>query len=372
MLKVLLYPGGGTGVGNTVRLLRVALMLRAIRDDVECLEIVANPYARRIWKGQSPKLKYIRELSALTQGSRKNEELLYQSTRRLTAIISEYEPDVFITSRFSGLRGELVQIYPLLKELSCRVVIGWRDVLQADDPVSVVNEYVDQVVVFGTETLKRYLPLHTLPMKLRAGLKFVGYVPPVDRTSIYERAAPPHSRLRILCQVGGGVDGGCVIDLCKSAVGKMISSGVSRRIVLEISRGLLSVSNSSGGSSKLEDYIHSRRWCSLTEALYSSYDLQLSMAGYNTCVEAAYFGVPSIFVPRREDDDDEQLIRARFFCQRFSHMFMCDPHLALKHDNSLVELIEHVLATSPNTIDGYRTSLFARPEDLTPIIGSQN
>jgi hypothetical protein len=44
-------------------------------------------------------------------------------------------------------------------------------------------------------------------------------------------------------------------------------------------------------------------------------DLVISMAGYNSCVEAAVGGVPTVVAPRVDEQDQEQAIRARLFAQ---------------------------------------------------------
>jgi predicted glycosyltransferase len=354
-------------------------MLQQRCEHVEVLEIVANPYGRSLWRGRRPHLKFLPELAALTTwnvapkgGRLDRKQLTKLSAQRIAAVVEDFRPKVFITSRFAGVAGELLDVYPILKGLSSRIIVGWRDILSSDDPIDLLDEYVDQVVVFGLERYKQYLPLNQLPRRLRRGVRFVGYIPPLDRfcpAPVTRVRLGNRNAVRILCQVGGGVDGATVIRSCVAAVEDLSSLDKERKVELEIARGILSPSNAEGFStSELRGCVRSARWRQLNQSRYSSYDLQVAMAGYNTCVEAAFFKVPSILLPRQDHADKEQVLRANLFSSCFKNIFAYGRDSPVPPNNSLTQLIQDIIATSAEKYEQNQSTFFANARDLASNI----
>lgn len=242
--------------------------------------------------------------------------------RSLQAALGTFRPDVLIVDKLPrGVLGELDDTLAELRSVgSTAIVLGLRDVLDAPGAIrtewsrtaneAVIARYYDAVWVYGDPSIYDPVREYGFGPSVSSKLAFTGYLDPRFRTSAWPATETglPDSRDRrlVLCQVGGGQDGGRLAEAFARAkfppemhgvilTGPFMPEAARRRLEhLAAARADLGVVG----------------FTSRPEGLLQSADRVVAMGGYNTVCEALSLRKPLLVVPRVRPRC-EQLIRAQ-------------------------------------------------------------
>jgi predicted glycosyltransferase len=296
MTRVVLYPGGRTGVGNAVRLTRLARHIRNLDPRFEFIVLTGHPELR-VLSNVDLKVICLEPLQQLLRvpgivPASVRERIGHELLRR----IQELRPDLVLASRLSGYAGELVEAAKIARP-RLPLMVGWRDIITDPetltwdryDVAQLYEELVIRVVTFGSRLTSQHLPMDLLSCRLKRSFEFLGYIRK-PRGSHLSR--PAH----VICQVGGGRDGEALVDAFRTASGRLMETGST--LLFQSSDGVFGAG---------------RDWREFGEPSPEFCKTLISMGGYNSCVEAAQFGVSSLIFPAIRDADDEQATRADVF-----------------------------------------------------------
>lgn len=325
--RLLMYAAGVAGVGQTRRAIRLEEYVRSAFGAASALVVTSVPDAAELF-GVCPGTlvaspAVIDLVTAVRTGVPGNPAA---AAAALLSLASEFEPDVFVTTTHAGVAGELRPLLQRLGQDGCRRVLALRDVYW---PSRFVEEFerlstidFDGVVVGGPPETSAWTPAGLLDGALGSRVRFAGYLRPIEAT-----IEPFTSSPLVRCQVGGGRDGyalaAAVIELAPELQARQphlrlqVSTGpymsARNRHYLSVAVGAADV--------VIEPWITDPFG---SDPAHERPALVVSMAGYNACVEAAWFGTPTILCPRRRADDSEQEIRARLFEERFENITVVD------------------------------------------------
>lgn len=364
-LRVALYSHDALGLGHMRRNLLIAeslsrmplapsvLLLAGSRyivdfhvpDGVDCLTL---PSFTKKGRG-----RYVSGRLAMTADGLR---ALRAST--LAAALTEFRPDLLIVDKVPlGVLGELE---PTLAKLRAggrtKCVLGLRDILDDPDAVraewcrggyeAAIRDYYDDVWIYGDPAVYDALAEYGFGSDFAAKATFTGYLDPLDR-ALREASQPADlgdkdgSRPLILCQLGGGQDGGQLAE----AFAQAEYPGGARGLILtgpQLSQRRRSrLSRIARSRSDLDVIGFSPR----AGALLQRAGQVVSMGGYNSLCEALSLGKPTLVVPRVRPRA-EQLLRAR----RFSEL-------------GLLEMV-HPDLLSPHTLSEWMEREPLRPVDV--------
>jgi predicted glycosyltransferase len=244
---------------------------------------------------------------------------------------------VFLTSHYDGAIGELSSVYPSLRAIGCTILLGLRDIYDFEQDIdewkaefyNILDRYIDKVLVFGSSRTCKFLPIPYMPKRHQSSIAFVGYIPPTPLTTRALRAGSATRKLledipsviRVLCQSGGGFDGEDVITKCIDAVRWLVLNR-GANVELDISLGPFMKREHKARILAKSNYpfIRTGNFLIRDPEHLLTYSIEIAMAGYNTCVEASYYGLPTVLIPRDYPDDKEQMNRAYFFAPNFSNI----------------------------------------------------
>ena len=330
--RFLFYSHDGVGLGHTRRNLAIAralsrlspgspVLLATSADEVERLGVPANvdllrlPAVRKIENGRY-------ESRRLTLPW---EEIRAVRSRLLAAAVESFRPAVLLADKHPlGAGGELEEALEVARTSGSRAVLGLRDIL--DDPAAVraewatsaisarIPDYYDRVLVYGQPGVGIPVREYGLPDEIQRMTFFCGYVfGPSEESSCTEASGYVSSAGRpgplVLATAGGGEDG---FQLLESFI-QAAASARWRAIVVagpqcgEDDRRLLSTLAADAG-------VAFRTFVPGLAALFSKVDALVCMGGYNTLVEAAAAGTPTVCVPRVRPRR-EQLLRGQAFAR---------------------------------------------------------
>jgi predicted glycosyltransferase len=135
-----------------------------------------------------------------------------------------FDPDIFIVDKEPlGLRGEIKDTLPLLRERGTRLVLGLRDVL--DEPALLAPEWArknvvpslrnlyDEIWIYGLPQICDPLAGITLPASVRRKIVYTGYLRRRISQPVLAHPPPPITRRPyLLVTTGGGGDGEGLIE----------------------------------------------------------------------------------------------------------------------------------------------------------------
>ena len=242
----------------------------------------------------------------------------------LASALEAFEPDVLIADKVP--RGALGELVPALESLraagNCRCVLGLRDVL--DDPETVrrewreaasdeaIRRYYDAVWVYGDPAICDPVREYDFASDVAAKLRYSGYldqrlrlgeVPPGVEDPV-AKLGLPEGRL-VLCQLGGGQDGG---ELAQAFVRAELPDGnigvllTGPYLPAEVRDRVKEVAADRPRLRVLETFAEPG-W------LLRRADRVIAMGGYNTVCEVLSFEKRALIVPRIHPRR-EQWIRA--------------------------------------------------------------
>jgi predicted glycosyltransferase len=340
--RFLFYSHDGFGLGHARRNLAVADALTEL--DPRATVLVATSAEEAESLGVPPRvdilrLPGLRKLGNDRYGSRRlrvsSEDFAAVRGNLLGAAVESFRPAVLLADKHPlGPGGELLPALEATRRVGARAALGLRDIL--DDPVAVASEWgargvfeqiarhYDRVLVYGQPDILDPVREYDFPRAVADMTYFCGYVfRPAHRTPWMEGGLGGPERGErtpplVLATAGGGEDGFALLTTFIAAVAErpweaMIVSGPQC---------------DPGRAERLrwlaeEAGVAFHRFVPSLSASFRSLDALVCMGGYNTLIEAAASGVPTVCVPRVRPRR-EQLLRAREFA-RFGLVTLIEP-----------------------------------------------
>jgi predicted glycosyltransferase len=341
--RFLLYSHDGLGLGHVRRNLAIAGAITEVAPLASVLLATSAEEAEKL--GIPPgvdvlKLPGIRKLGNERYAPRRlrvsSSNFAVVRAKLLAAAVESFRPSVLLADKHPlGPGGELRLALEVARTTGARTVLGLRDIL--DDAVAVAREwggtgvfeqiaqYYDRVLVYGQADVFDPVREYGFPNPVANMTHFCGYVfRPGKRISLMDNGLeglgpPPRTRPVVLATAGGGEDGFDLLGTFIEAVAErpwdaiVVSGPQCDPARAERLRGLAA-----------EARVPFHRFVRGLSAVFGSLDALVCMGGYNTLIEAAASGVPTVCVPRVRPRR-EQLLRAREFA-RFGLLRLLEPH----------------------------------------------
>jgi predicted glycosyltransferase len=269
--------------------------------------------------------------------------------RLALAAADEFRPDVAIVDKTPrGLGDELVPTLEALRETSCRIVLGLRDVedgaeavrRQWDEPVrDALARYYDAVLVYGPDWAPDALDAlgwADLPLPVH----HVGYV---GRPSAATPAGdlPEHY---VLVTAGGGADGYRLLATSLEAIA-LQPLGRTTLLVTGPLMPAADVERLRARAAGLDARVDEFR--SDMDAVIARAGAVVSMAGYNTVAELLRARRPALLVPR-DRPSQEQLVRAQLVAGAGLAAVLPPAELTAKR---LRRALDELLVAAPPEVD---------------------
>src|SRR5919106_774943 len=340
--RVLLYSHDGLGLGHVRRNLAIAGAITEVAPLASVLLATSAEEAEKL--GIPPgvdvlKLPGLRKLGNERYAPRRlrvsSSNFAAVRAKLLAAAVESFRPSVLLADKHPlGPGGELRLALEVARTTGARTVLGLRDIL--DDAVAVAREwgaagifeqiahYFDRVLVYGQADVFDPVRKYRFPNPVANMTHFCGYVfRSGKRTSLMDDGLEgldraPRIRPVVLATAGGGEDGFELLGTFIEAVAARpwdaiaVSGPQCDPVRAERLRGLAS-----------EAGVPFHRFVPGLSAAFGSLDALVCMGGYNTLIEAAASGVPTVCVPRVRPRR-EQLLRAREFA-RFGLLKLLQP-----------------------------------------------
>ena len=359
-MRFLFYSHDGFGLGHTRRHLAVATALAEQAPGAAILLATGAEEPTRLGLPRQVeilKLPGLRKDANETYSARRLrvsvKEIRALRSALLLSAVKAFLPSVVLVDKHPfGASGEFKAGLHALRKAGGRAVLGLRDILDAPAQVllewkkvrDLISAHYDRVLVYGDRAVFDPVTSYSFPKDLAERTRFSGYVFSPENPRVlenFEWPFPPRrgrARPVVLATCGGGEDGFRTLEVfMRSSAGapwQAVAIAGPMAPDAELAR-LEGVATQTG--------VTFRHFVPHLSALFGSVDALVCMGGYNTLVEAAALGVPTVCVPRIHPRV-EQLMRAEAF-QRLGLLQVCHPD-QLAPDR-LRGHIEDVLRISP-------------------------
>ncbi|MBI1747022.1 MAG: UDP-glucosyltransferase [Acidobacteria bacterium] len=294
-MRVIFYAVNGLGIGHLTRLLAIARRLRRRAADAEILFLTSSEADHLIYQEGFPAIKFPSKTIRAEVGLKKR-TFLETCMPVAWNVISSFRPDVIVVDTFP--QGSLQELIPVLHWSPKMVFVFREQKLErvADPEFQQLLRYYDHILVPHAEG-------EFDPQCVGIPLTFTGPILIRDREELLVRREVrrqlelPDNRRIVYCTFGGGGDEHA------RRVFQWVHHTLSARkdcfLVTAngpLSRGLTAMSQD-----------NAQLFYFPAMELFPAFDVAISAAGYNTCNELLYAGVPSIFIPFERDLDDQTL-----------------------------------------------------------------
>jgi predicted glycosyltransferase len=327
--RVLLYSHDSFGLGHFRRNLAIARALVEQSPQVNVLMVSGSPCATQFslpdrcdvvklpTVGKCARGRYVpRNLSISLENT------LDLRRQLIDAAYRSFDPDAIIVDHQpTGLAGEALPMVRAARSVGKLTVFGMRDIVDAAEVVErdwstpecreALERDYSQIAVYGDQDLFDAVDEYSVLRPLRDKISSVGYVAtPVDRTS--PRPVPTLEQ-QVLLTVGGGEDGAERVEAYVEALDLAPVDWQSEIVLGPLMkesrvRGCLAMVDRSRYASSIRV---SRFHPDLPRLMRQS-DVIVSMAGYNSCVEALRSRRPTILMPRDKVRHEQRIRAARF------------------------------------------------------------
>jgi predicted glycosyltransferase len=324
-MRYFLYSHDGFGLGHTRRHLAIARALTRIDSEASVLLASGSREADRF--GLPPRVELLK-LPALRKVRNGHyvsrslpippEDLLSLRSHLLCASIESYRPSVVLADKHPfGVCGEFRPALECARSSGARAVLGLRDIL--DEPAVVRREWehqreqipalFDVVLVYGARNVFDPVAKYEFGPAVAARTRFCGYVlnEPDDSALPEELFDETDSRPLVVATAGGGEDGFALLQTFLQA-----SSDAPWRALVFAGPMMPDAHFSALNTSAANGQVALHRFVPNLHRLFRAADVLVCMGGYNTLVEAAAAGVPTVCVPRITPRR-EQAMRANAF-----------------------------------------------------------
>ena len=317
--KVVLYAVGRAGIGHAIRARRLAEhLVRGATGRVEAVVVTGHVDAGRLL-GEGPQVTVRvpeETVRLLEQAARASItwDAVRGARKALAEVLEEIKPDVVVSTSPNGLAGEFGEAMARL-HTGCRTVLALRDIYHPPrhpETYAGLGERFDEIVIGAPRELSRWTP----PKVLDSGVppaNYLGYLSPLELVAATGNVV----RAPVLrCQIGGGRDGAEMVESVIAAFAAVRPADKQ----LDVSVGPLFPCQALERLRRhAVDGLHISTWSPIDQGVAQP-EAVISMAGYNSSVEAACTGVPTLLWPRHDNSDREQEIRAAQFARRFANI----------------------------------------------------
>lgn len=370
-LRVLMYSHNGFGLGHLKRTTNIAARFVKEVPTSSVLMLVGSPAGVSFPLPPGVDFVKVPSIIKLDSGVWRPRSLHIgrEMAKALRASMIQKAAEIFMPNLFlvdyipTGVWGELLPTLQMLKEREhpAKVVLGLRDILDApdvtrelwrqEDAYEALKTYYDCVFIYGCEEIFDTASQYGLSGALARKVKYCGYL-------CSEEACKPNEQMRDELQIkkdkfivvtgGGGYDAYPMMRTCMEAFQRLGAAVPYEAIVIA---GPLMEDEQREWLRKQAEGLPVRvlRYAEDHLGFLNAADLVISMAGYNTLLEAVRLRKRVLVVPR-EGPSVEQRIRAEMFSR-----------LGLVHAIPPEELSPSVLAQAIGR------NLDTRPVPLLPL-----
>ena len=332
-MRFLFYSHDGLGLGHTRRNLAIAAALTELAPEASVLLATGADYVIRLGlPGHVDILKLpgLRKVANNEYSSRHLRipvpEIRSLRAELLLTAIKSYSPSVVLVDKHPfGASGEFKTGLETLRRIGGRAVLGLRDIL--DEPQCVLEEwrphkiqqriedFYEEVLIYGQRSVFDPISAYEFPEKLAQRTRFCGYVANKERPEDlgdFKLPFPPRDdRVRpvVLATAGGGEDGFALLEtFIRAAVGAPWQGVVVTGPMMPDAKFNPLKRLAAASDVKIQNFVPH------LSGLLWSVDAVVCMGGYNTLVETASRGVPTVCVPRVAPRS-EQMLRASAFAR---------------------------------------------------------
>ncbi|WP_338012338.1 glycosyltransferase family protein [Polycladidibacter stylochi] len=324
--RILIYSHDTFGLGHLRRCRTIAHALVASREDLSVLIISGSPIIGRFEFRSRVDFVRIPGVIKLRGGDYTSMSLPLgiDETVKIRASIIEhtakiFTPDMMIVDKEPlGLRGEIQPSLSYLKQRGTKLVLGLRDVM--DDPnilreewqrknaLPALEEYYDQLWVYGPSYMTNPLQGIEMPKSVREKIRYTGYLRR-SRIKLAQNIEKPFGETPfILVSPGGGGDGAELVDWVIRAYESQSAPLFPALIVLGPFLPQAQAEAFKERAARLRD-VEIIRFTSNLEQYMQASTAVVGMGGYNTFCEILSYDKPALLVPRIQPRR-EQAIRA--------------------------------------------------------------
>jgi predicted glycosyltransferase len=355
------YSHDTYGLGHLKRTLMLAGFLRARMPALSQLIVTGSPLAHRFQF--PPGADYIKLPSVVKVGAEHYEArslplpfgtVRHLRSEMLLSAARHFRPDALIVDNVpAGLKGELLPVLRSLRDSSCRLVLGLRDVVDEaewvrqawdrDGIYELLDELYDLILVYGRRDIFDIVHEYGFSPEAAAKTRFVGYLRPAlarrDAVQIRAELGVGEDDRLVLVMAGGGGDG---FDLLRAALEAIQLEGRPGFQFLLLGGPLMPAEHRRQvlGLAGRQEGVHYLDFVDDAASYVAAADVVVSMGGYNSVCELLSLRKPAIVVPR-VFPRREQLIRAQALADRgFLRVIHPDelrPERLLEEMNRLVD-----------------------------------
>jgi len=370
-MRVLFYSHDGLGLGHTRRHFAVAAALAEQSPHSAILLATGSEDACRYGL---PRQVEILKLPGLRKDANENyssrrlhvsvNEIRSLRSALLSSAVRAFEPEVVLVDKHPfGASGEFKDGLETLRRRGGRAVLGLRDILDHPRQVRMdwskvqqqIPHYYDKVLVYGERDVFDPVVAYDFSPTLAQRTAFCGYVFQKESGVALENFDWPfpkrHERTRpvVLATTGGGEDGFRLLSTFIRA-----AAGAPWQSVVVAGPMMPDAELNEVERTCAEHSVAFRHYVPHLSALFPSVDALVCMGGYNTLVEAAALGVPTVCVPRVKPRL-EQLLRAEAF-ERLGLLQVCHPD-ELKPQSLQAKIKSTLLVPRPRLHQKARSTL---------------
>ena len=326
--RILIYSHDTYGLGHFRRCLKIAHETRALAPNASILLITGSPLAHQF--AVPGGVDFVKLPSVIKTGNEEYRprslsisihEIVSMRSRIIRETALAFHPDVVLVDHAPlGLRNEALPTLESLHEQSSRpaMILGLRDIIDEPDRVidswnranmyNTIDRLFDRVVIYGQESVYDTCGTYAFPATLAEKTSYAGFISGSRGTVEQRRVTEKASRPIVLVTVGGGEDGGQIVNSYIEMIRAHIDSIDFDSIVL--AGPLLSEARVGEIRSMAVDLpIEVHHFVPDMTSLLAGSDLVISMGGYNAVSEIMAHAKRALLVPR-EWPRREQLIRA--------------------------------------------------------------
>jgi predicted glycosyltransferase len=324
--RVLFYCQAVFGVGHYVR---SRAIVNALHNFEVCFvfggtlpEGLARPQCAQFVLLPALQMDEITKVVMAGEAAQEMEKLKGERKNKLLEWQQNFRPDIIIIELFPFGRHKFAfELLPLLEQVrrqspQTKIVCSLRDILVSKrDPVQfeketlrIVRQYFDLVLVHSDPDWQLLDATFTSAPQIADRIRYTGFV--ASSTEACEVKSPGESK-RLLVSVGGGRVGGELIEYAVAAE-KLLSEPDLHRLHLVCGPHYPAMD-----FERIRNAVADRKRITLEKfspdlfAEMRQYDLSLSRAGYNTCLDILASGIRAIVIPYIGEGQSEQWLRAR-------------------------------------------------------------
>lgn len=330
--RVMMYSHDTIGLGHMRRNCAIATELVARYPDISVLLVVGCPGGDIF---QLPAGIDVLKLPTVTKMAREKwrpanlrvsgEQLLQIRSGIIKQTVEHFKPDVFVVDHEpEGVWGELRPVFEQIRQADypTRLVLGLRDILDSPEIIATrwhrsgtrkfISDTYRMILVYGDESVFPSVSAYGLNAMPGVEPRYCGYVS-ASRARSSPAVQVEKDRPNLLIAGGGGRDAYPMMDAALKAIANIEPS---RRPAVTVVAGPLMATELAEDLANRAGELGLQFLGSSNEMrkLIAGADLFVTMAGYNSLVEAVVSGVPTIVVPRI-GPSAEQRLRAELFAR---------------------------------------------------------